>query len=255
MDHALAEAFARDARVVIIDGAQTRPALAAVGYDGSTNMRNDEARRLGSAMGCDFFVIGRAETLTRSERENQSHEESLIALMIVDGRGGGLALFDLITEKAMPPEASIEGAVKTIAARAPGYVEGMLAYRAARSRVQPRSSSPDDPVEEVPEQGSSHSIGFTPPEFLNRVKPEYTASADRAGVSATVEAAAVFHRDGSVGEVEVIRWAGYGLDESATRAIRQLKFKPAMRDGRAVSVRAVVRYNFRRVDRSETKSP
>jgi outer membrane biosynthesis protein TonB len=38
------------------------------------------------------------------------------------------------------------------------------------------------------------------------------------------------------------------LDEAAERAIRQLKFKPATRAGLAVSVRAGVRYNFRRVD-------
>ncbi|HET8674213.1 MAG TPA: energy transducer TonB [Blastocatellia bacterium] len=246
-DQALAQGFALDGRVVIIDGAQLRPALAGVGYDGSTNLTREEARRLGSAMGCDFFIIGKAETLTRSERENQSHEETLIALMIVDGRSGRLAVFDFISEKATSREASFEGAVKTLATRAPVYVDRMLAFRAARSRVQTPASSADDPVEDVPEEGSARSIGFIPPEFLNRVKPEYTTEADRAGISATVEATAVFHRDGRVGEVEIIRWAGYGLDESAARAIRQLKFKPATRDGRAVSVRAVVRYNFRRV--------
>jgi len=50
-----------------------------------------------------------------------------------------------------------------------------------------------------------------------------------------------------VGEIQIVRWGGFGLDESAERAIRQLKFKPATRDGRAVSVRAIVRYNFRRL--------
>ena len=245
-DQALAQALALDRRVVIIDGAQSRPALAGVGYDGSTNLSREDARRLGAALGCDFFIIGRAETLTRSEPDSQSYEETLIGLMIVDGRSGQLAVFDLIAEKLTTREASFEGASKALATRAPGYVDLMLAFRAARSRVQPLASSADDPVEDVPEEGSARSIGFSPPEFLNRVKPEYTAEADRAGVSATVEATAVFHRDGRVGEVEIIRWAGYGLDESAARAIRQLKFKPAMRDGRAVSVRAVVRYNFRR---------
>src|SRR5687768_16704851 len=60
----LAEALTRDSRVMIIDGSQTRPALAGVGYDGSINLSNEEARRVGSAMGCDFFIIGKAETLT-----------------------------------------------------------------------------------------------------------------------------------------------------------------------------------------------
>lgn len=249
----LAEALTLDLRVTIMDGAQSRPALAGVGYDGSTNLSNEEARRVGSALGCDFFIIGKAETLTRSEREKQSHEETLIALMIVDGRSGQLAVFDLIAEKATTTEASLQGAAKTLSARATDYVDRIVAFRAARSKIQALSSSADDPVEDIPDEGSSRSVGFNPPEFLNRVKPEYTNEADRANVSATVEATAVFRRNGQVGEVEITRWAGYGLDESAARAIRQLKFKPAARDGRPVSVRAVVRYNFRRVDSPEVK--
>jgi TonB family protein len=253
VEASLAEALTLDLRVMIMDGAQSRPALAGVGYDGSTNLSNEEARRVGSALGCDFFIIGKAETLTRSEREKQSHEETLIALMIVDGRSGQLAVFDLIAEKSTTTEASLQGAAKTLSARATDYVDRIVAFRAARSRIQAHSSSADDPVEDIPDEGSSRSVGFNSPEFLNRVKPEYTNEADRANVSATVEATAVFRRNGQVGEVEIIRWAGYGLDESAARAIRQLKFKPATRDGRPVSVRAVVRYNFRRVDSPEVK--
>ncbi len=138
VDRALAQTITLDARVVIIDGAQLRPALAGVGYDGSTNLSNDEARRLGSAMGCDFFIIGKAETLTRSERENQSHEEILIALMIVDGRSGQLAVFDFIAEKSATREASFEGAAKTVATRATGYIDRMLRV----SRITFESSNP-----------------------------------------------------------------------------------------------------------------
>jgi TonB family protein len=255
VETSLADALALDPRATMIDGAQLRPALAGVGYDGSTNLSTEEARRVGSALGCDFFIIGKAETFARSESENQTHEETLVALMIVDGRGGRLAVFDLVAEKAATREASLRGAAKTVAARATIYVDRMAAFRAARSSIQTSSSPADDRVEDIPAEGSARSAGFSPPEFLNRVKPEYTVEADRAGVSATVEATAVFRRDGQVGAIEITRWAGYGLDESAERAIRELKFKPATRDGRAVSVRAVVRYNFRRVDRPEVKSP
>src|SRR6185295_14800186 len=94
---------------------------------------------------------------------------------------------------------------------------------------------------------SAAGAGFTPPEFLNRVKPEYTDEAERADITATVEALAVFRADGTVGEIQITRWAGFGLDEAAARAVRQLKFKPARRNGRPASVRATVRYNFRRI--------
>ena len=247
LDAALAQALARDARVVMIDGAQLRPALAGIGYDGSINLSAEDARRIGSALGCDFFIIGKAESLTRSERENQSHEETLIGLMMVDGRTGRLAVFDFIAEKSATREASLEGAVKTLAARTTGYIDRILEFRAARFRIQTQSSSTIDPVEDIPDEGSTRSAGFIPPLFLNRVKPEYTPEADRAGISATVEAKVVFRRNAEVGEIEITRWAGFGLDESAARAIRQLKFKPATRDNQPVSVRAVIRYNFRRV--------
>ena len=246
LDAALAQALAGDSRVALIDSAQLRPALAGVGYDGSINLSAEDARRIGSALGCDFFIIGKAETLTRSERENQSHEETLIGLMMVDGRSGRLAVFDFIAEKSATREASREGAAKTLAARAPGYVDRVLEFRAARFRIQNPSSSAIDTVEDIPDEGSTRSAGFSPPVFLNRVKPEYTPEADRAGISATVEAKVVFRRNAEVGEIEITRWAGFGLDESAARAIRQLKFKPATREGQPVSVRAVIRYNFRR---------
>jgi TonB family protein len=255
LDAALAQALTRDARVVIIDSAQSRPALTGVGYDGSINLNTEEARRVGAALGCDFFIIGKAETVTRSERENQSHEETLIGLMMVDGRSGQLAVFDFIAEKSITREASLDGAAKTLAARAPGYIDRTLEFRAARSRIPSPPSSAGDTVENMPDEGSTRSAGFSPPVFLNRVKPEYTTEADRAGISATVEAKVVFRRDAEVGEVEITRWAGFGLDESATRAIRQLKFKPATRDGQPVSVRGVVRYNFRRSRDSENRSP
>ena len=51
---------------------------------------------------------------------------------------------------------------------------------------------------------------------------------------------------GEVGRVEIARWAGYGLDESVLATVRQLHFFPAMRNGRAIPMRVLLRYNFRK---------
>jgi TonB family protein len=88
--------------------------------------------------------------------------------------------------------------------------------------------------------------GIEPPVFYQRLKPAYTEQADLAGIAATVELEAVFGEDGKVGQVEVVRWAGFGLDESAIATVRQLRFKSARRDGKNVTIRGLVRYNFRR---------
>ncbi|HEY7543495.1 MAG TPA: energy transducer TonB [Blastocatellia bacterium] len=241
-ERALAEALSLSERTVSVDSGLIKAALA--GYSTSINMSREEARRTGAAIGCDFFMTGKAEAIMRQSAG--PFGEALIGVMIVDGRSGRLALFDFIAERAATTEAAMAAAIRTMKTRAAGYVDEMIAFRAAREKIAPQV--PNERVEDIPEENSPRAAGFKPPEFLNRVKPEYTDQAERADISATVEALAVFRANGEVGQIEVTRWAGYGLDESAIKAIRQLKFKPATRDGRAVSVRATVKYNFRRVN-------
>ena len=248
----LAEALSRDARVALIDSSIVQSALVGIGYGGSINMSKDEARKLGAAIGCDFFVVGKAEALTRSDRENDSHEEAYIGVMIVDGRTGALAGFDFISDKASTRESALQALTKTLDARTAGYVDRMIQVRARARTPQSRDSASagltaGDLVEEVPGEGSPRSTGFKAPEFINRVKPEYGTEAEIADITATVEAMVVFRSNGEIGAIEITRWAGFGLDESSERAIRQLKFKPATRDGNAINVRAMIRYNFRRV--------
>ncbi len=244
--HALTGGLARDGRVTLVDQAMSGPAIAALGYDGSLNLTTDEARRIGAAIGCDFFITGKSEVLTRTLRKNESHEEALIAVMIVDGRNGKLAAFDFINQKAKTKEEATRQAIEILTSRAGNYVDRMTEFRLTQEAL-PEASN-DERIEEMPDEDSPRSTGFTPPEFSNRVKPEYTDEAGQANVSATVEALAVFRYDGRVGKIEITRWAGFGLDEAAARAIRSLEFKPATREGQAVSVRALIRYNFRRVD-------
>ena len=248
----LAEALSRDARVALIDPSIVQSALVGIGYNGSINMSKDEARKLGAAIGCDFFVVGKAEALTRSERENDSHEEAYTGVMIVDGRTGALTGFDFISNKASTRESALRALNKTLDARAAGYLDRMIQVRTrtrtVRSSDSVTSASPAaDLVEDVPGEGSPRSTGFTAPEFINRVKPEYATEAEIADITATVEAMVVFRSNGEIGGIEITRWAGFGLDESSERAIRQLKFKPATRDGNAINVRAMIRYNFRRI--------
>src|SRR2546423_7474859 len=249
---ALQAALARSAQITLIDPAQIKPAVAGVGYDGSINMSRDEARRLGAAIGCDFFIIGKRDLFTRSEAKAESHEEALAGVMIVDARTGELAAFDFINEKAATRAAAIEALTNALAAHAARYVERMVAHRARRDAA-PSPGEMAERVEDLPDAESAAGAGFKPPEFLNRVKPQSTAEAQRADITATVEASAIFRADATVGEITIMRWAGFGLDEAAARAIRQLKFKPARRDGQPVSVRATVRYNFRRVSEPQER--
>ena len=244
------EALARDGRVVMLDESMVRAALKGIGYDGSINMSTDEARRLSSAIGCDFFITGKSEALTRSERERESHQEAYAGVIIVEGRSGALAMFDFISENAASREAAEQALINRLTARAPVYIDRMIERRLS-IQTPPRYFTEE--IEDLPDPDSPRAAGFMPPEFLNRVKPEYSSAAEQADITATVEARVVFRSNGEIGQVQITRWAGFGLDESAEHAISELKFKPATRDGKSVSARALIRYNFRRLNEPTTQ--
>jgi len=235
-ESALAKGLGRDPRVALVDQAIIQPALAGIGYDGSINMAKEEARKIGGAIGCDFFIIGKSEAITRSTHEKESHEEAYAGVMIVDARTGALTAFDFISNRASTKDAALQGLTKDLDARASGYVDRMIQLRAQSLKARPGDSLASDLIEDLPRDDSPRSAGFKQPEFLNRVKPEYTTDAEGADITATVEAMVVFRSNGEVGGVEITRWAGFGLDESSERAIRQWRFELGALDGRAMMV-------------------
>ena len=84
----------------------------------------------------------------------------------------------------------------------------------------------------------------TRPQILGRPTPGYTEEARRAQVEGAVKLSIVLDADGTVSAISVVRGLGYGLDEKATEAARQLRFAPAQKDGHKVSVRVFVEFKF-----------
>jgi len=87
--------------------------------------------------------------------------------------------------------------------------------------------------------------GVSAPQLIYRVEPEYTEEARKAKYQGTVVLYAVVDPDGLVRNVRVVRALGLGLDEKALEAVRQWKFKPGMKDGKAVPVAASIEVTFR----------
>lgn len=79
---------------------------------------------------------------------------------------------------------------------------------------------------------------------LTKPEPQYTEAARRAGVQGTVVLRAIFASDGEVKHLLVIRALSYGLTSRAINAARQIKFTPAMKDNRPVSMYIQLEYNF-----------
>jgi periplasmic protein TonB len=90
--------------------------------------------------------------------------------------------------------------------------------------------------------------GISNPRILREVKPQYTADAMRAKIQGIVLLRAVVNRDGSVGDVEVLRSldSTFGLDQEAIKAARQWRFSPAIRavTGEAVPVEVTIELTF-----------
>ena len=96
------------------------------------------------------------------------------------------------------------------------------------------------------DEGAQAHKDLREPAPYRRLRPAYPDTASRAEAEATVDAAVEIGADGEVGRVEIVRWAGFGLDDSVVSTIRQMHFRPATRDGEAVAVRVLLRYNFRK---------
>jgi TonB family protein len=80
--------------------------------------------------------------------------------------------------------------------------------------------------------------------ILEKPNPVYTDEARRLGIEGEVQIRAVFLATGSVNVLGISKGLGYGLDEAAMRAARQIRFKPAQRDGKAVDFPATIRIMF-----------
>jgi len=99
---------------------------------------------------------------------------------------------------------------------------------------------------EAPKKKAASSEGATTPvDILEKPHPEYTAEGRSLKIEGDVVLEMVFLANGSIQVNQVVSGLGHGLDEAATRAAKQIKFKPARRDGQAVDFPARVRIEFR----------
>jgi TonB family protein len=63
-------------------------------------------------------------------------------------------------------------------------------------------------------------------------------------VSGVVIADCVVRKDGSVGDVKIVRSLDAATDQATVAALRQWRFTPAQRAGKPVSVQMLISMNF-----------
>lgn len=243
----LASSLAADERLSILDRDQSRAAANGAGYVGSFNMTLEEARNLGAVIDCDFFLTGDAQTLRRSPSVGPIYYEAYVAIFIVSARTGRLILWERPSfEAASPAEAEKRlWAELTGAAMRHRYATRIRRAQEDERTARALAQSHSTPViEDAPAEAEAHGVRLPLP--YRRQRPPYPEEAARVEAEATVDVEVEIGADGEVMRVDVVRWAGFGLDEATVQTVRQLHFRPALRDGVAVPMRVLLRYNFRK---------
>ncbi len=85
---------------------------------------------------------------------------------------------------------------------------------------------------------------INPVVILSVPRPVYTAEGRANKIQGEVLLQVVFTASGQVEIQRVVRGLGYGLDQAAESAARQIQFRPATRDGRPVDFSAIARIQF-----------
>ena len=240
----VAELFAEAFRVkfTVLDLSMTEAAFGANRPATPFNMTTAEAKAAAEVIGCETFLLLRAGTLRRTSLERPEYYESFVTIYTVDGRSGRLTAWDLASFE----EASSDIAEKRVLNSAPA-----LARSNAERLANAQSSMPSElrrprMEEAVPESAAPD---LKPPIPYNRIKPEYTKTAYLYGIRATVDIEADVDETGTILRTAVVRWAGYGLDDAVIKAVRSMNWRPAMRGGKPLPMRVLLRYNFTKIEK------
>ena len=237
----------------VADADMSRAAAKGIGYSGSLNLNASEARDLGAALATEFYIVGDAQTLRRSSFQTPVYYEAYCSIFLVSARTGKLIFWDRPSFENS--EATRAEALLSQHLSGEVFTRRLIAsIRKAHEdeRIQ-RTALPvaaEAVIEEAPEDEKIAEVqGIRLPRPYRRLRPNYPETAARAEAEATVDVVVDVGADGEVGEVQIVRWAGFGLDESTVATVRQLHFFPAMKNGTPIPMRVLLRYNFRKPPR------
>jgi TonB family protein len=239
--------------VLVADPDLSRAAAKGIGYTGSLNLTVSEARDLGAALATEFYILGDAQTVRRSSFESPVYYESYCSIFLVSARTGRLILWErpsFTHAEATNAEAKLSHYLTddAFSRRLLDVIKKTQEEERAQRTIL--TASADAVIEEAPEdEKAGEAQGVRAPRPYRRLRPEYPQTAARADAEATVDVVVDVGADGEVGEVQIARWAGFGLDEATIATVRQLHFFPAMKNGTPIPMRVMLRYNFRKPPR------
>lgn len=229
----------------VLDSSLSEAAFLSSNPEKPFNLTTQEAKIIGAAIGCDFFLLVKSENLRRYSFEKKEYFESYAAVYAVSSRTGRLVFWKLRTfngYKSNDAERllfeSVNDLTKEISDKLPSITNEEISEKIAK-------------LEEVPDENSPEAKFFRSPLPYKRLSPQYTSLANLYGIAATVDIEVDFDESGNILRTEVVRWAGFGLDESVTETVRKMNWRPATRDGKTLPIRVLLRYNFKKIEKEE----
>jgi TonB family protein len=233
----------------VIDRDQTSAAALGAGFEGSLNLTIQQARDIGAAMGCDFYLMGEAQTLRRSPSTKPVYYESYATVFLVSARTGRLVLWERPTVQRDVPEEAEKALLAILSSAETRQRYFVMTRRAQEDEHAERVTAVETVariIEVMSDGDGETNQEVRAPRPYRRLKPPYPETAALAEVEATVDVLVDIDARGEVGRVEIARWAGFGLDQSVIDTVKQMHFFPAQREGVSIPMRVLLRYNFRK---------
>jgi TonB family protein len=238
-----------DKDFALVDSDLAQAAAAGAGYDGSLNLSTDDARDIGAAIGADVYFIGDAQTVRRSPSTGTAYFESFASVFAVSARTGRLIFWERPLERRDTPQEAEEALLQKLSSPETSRHYQVAIRRALEDESGERTEAVQSPapiIEGISDNATDSARDTRAPRPYRRIKPPYPDSAAIAEVEAVVDVLVEVDARGEVGKIQIARWAGYGLDQSVINTVKQMHFFPAMQNRKAVPMRVLLRYNFRK---------
>lgn len=242
---AFANSLTERSSLRVLDLDLSESAFRSVSISNPFNLTRDEAKQIGAAIGCDFFIVTRSATQRRSSFQRKEYYEAFAAIHVFSSRSGRMVLWQLPRFEGAKAEAAAKALDTSILSIAAEIDAAIL-----KANKTEMDGPPLPAMEEPPDAASPLAKGFRAPIPFRRIKPEYTEIAALFDVAATVEITVDLDATGTILRTEITRSAGYGLDEAVEKAVRTMNWLAASRDGKPLAMRILLRYNFKKVDKN-----
>jgi TonB family protein len=113
------------------------------------------------------------------------------------------------------------------------------------AQAEPKPSAPAPPPAPAPREPQRIGNGVSAPIPVDKPEPVYPDEARESRIEGEVWLGVVIDENGIPTEVSVTKGLEPSLDGAAVSAVEKWRFKPGMKDGQPVSVRATIAVNFK----------